>query len=205
VSSSYTPGAPPASPAAGILSGVGSPLGVVSALPGAVYIDTAGTNGAWQWTKQSGAGTSGWVCSVGDTGWINVCSWDAAGSVWQGAALLHPDWKPRTGQAGYFYLRRNGNQVFATATNLAVATAGSAQPIIVGGPPAGFTSPASTSTAVARYTSANAASLLYLTSGLSRGSNIGTAVDDYLVTVLTSWITRDAWPTALPGPVAITA
>lgn len=58
--------------AAGGGSGTGSPEGVVTASPGAVYIDTAGTNGAWQWLKTAGTGTTGWTVVHGDTGWRSL-------------------------------------------------------------------------------------------------------------------------------------
>lgn len=49
----------------GALRGQGSPLGVVSAPPGTVYIDTVGTLGAWEWIKTTGTGTAGWVVKHG--------------------------------------------------------------------------------------------------------------------------------------------
>ena len=53
----------------GGVTGTGFPEGVVTAPPGTQYIDTAGTNGAWVWTKTSGVGNTGWTVTVGDTGW----------------------------------------------------------------------------------------------------------------------------------------
>jgi hypothetical protein len=58
--------------AANFLQGTGSPLGVVSANVGAIYVDTASTMGASTWQKMSGTGTSGWVVTVGDTGVRNM-------------------------------------------------------------------------------------------------------------------------------------
>lgn len=57
-----------------IRTGTGFPNGVVSAPVGSTYIDTAATNGAIEWKKATGTGNTGWVVSVGDTGWRNVTS-----------------------------------------------------------------------------------------------------------------------------------
>lgn len=54
--------------AATILTGTGSPEGVVTANVGRKYIDTAKTNGAREWIKDSGTGNTGWIVTVGDTG-----------------------------------------------------------------------------------------------------------------------------------------
>lgn len=54
------------------LRGVGFPQGVVSAPVGSTYIDTNATNGAIEWKKATGSSTTGWVVSVGDTGWRDV-------------------------------------------------------------------------------------------------------------------------------------
>lgn len=43
-----------------IVSGSGSPSGVVSAPPGSLYINSAGGAGATFWVKQTGTGNSGW-------------------------------------------------------------------------------------------------------------------------------------------------
>jgi hypothetical protein len=59
---------------ANFMQGVGSPLGVVTASPGAIYVDTASTLGASQWQKITGTGTTGWVVTVGDTGWRNMAT-----------------------------------------------------------------------------------------------------------------------------------
>lgn len=54
------------------LRGQGFPDGVVSAPPGTVYVDTTGKSGAWVWLKKSGAGSTGWFVTTGDTGWRNL-------------------------------------------------------------------------------------------------------------------------------------
>lgn len=43
------------------LEGSGSPEGVITAEPRALYMDTAGTAGSILYIKQSGTGNTGWV------------------------------------------------------------------------------------------------------------------------------------------------
>ena len=45
------------------------PNGRVTAPIGTTYVDTAVTNGALKWIKQSGSGNTGWKVLIGDTGW----------------------------------------------------------------------------------------------------------------------------------------
>lgn len=42
-----------------VLSGSGSPMGVVKASPGCLYVNTAGGAGATLWVKESGVNTTG--------------------------------------------------------------------------------------------------------------------------------------------------
>lgn len=87
------------------ISGTGFPNGVVSATVGSTYIDRAATNGAIEWKKATGAGNTGWVVSVGDTGWRN-CN-----------ALLGVFWNT----TGAFRLRRIGDVVYVRIADLSVA------------------------------------------------------------------------------------
>lgn len=57
-------------------SGTGSPEGSVTATVGARYYDTADTNGAILWVKESGSGNTGWRVVWGDTGWRSVLKAD---------------------------------------------------------------------------------------------------------------------------------
>lgn len=50
----------------------GMPNGRVSAPIGTTYVDTAVTNGALKWIKESGDGDRGWKVLIGDTGWRNL-------------------------------------------------------------------------------------------------------------------------------------
>jgi hypothetical protein len=42
-------------------TGTGSPNGVVTSPPGAIYLNQAGGAGATLWVKESGSGASGWI------------------------------------------------------------------------------------------------------------------------------------------------
>lgn len=54
------------------IHGTGMPNGRVSAPIGTTYVDTAVTNGALKWIKESGDGNTGWKVFMGDTGWRNI-------------------------------------------------------------------------------------------------------------------------------------
>ena len=58
------------------IHGTGMPNGRVSAPIGTTYVDTAVTNGALKWIKESGDGDRGWKVFTGDTGWrtLNIVS-----------------------------------------------------------------------------------------------------------------------------------
>ena len=54
------------------IHGTGMPNGRVTAPIGTTYVDTAVTNGALKWIKESGDGNTGWKVFTGDTGWRNL-------------------------------------------------------------------------------------------------------------------------------------
>ena len=54
------------------IHGTGMPNGKVTAPIGTTYVDTAVTNGALKWIKESGDGDRGWKVFTGDTGWRNL-------------------------------------------------------------------------------------------------------------------------------------
>ena len=58
------------------IHGTGMPNGRVTAPIGTTYVDTAVTNGALKWIKESGDGDRGWKVLIGDTGWrtLNIVS-----------------------------------------------------------------------------------------------------------------------------------
>ena len=183
--------------------GSGSPEGVVTAPVGTIYTDNAATNGAVEWTKQSGAGNTGWVVTNGDTGWRRLVNWDAAGVQTIGA--LHADWKPRATVGGYINIRRVSGLVQCKFTNVAVAVAGTANAMFP--VPAGFQADASSIThgaIVPRFNSVNGAIIMHMTFALARGSNVTLSLDDYIIQAFLQWPTTDPWPSgALPGQASI--
>lgn len=62
------------------IHGTGMPNGNVVAPIGTTYVDTAVTNGALKWIKQSGAGNTGWKVLIGDTGWRTLKSVSRVGN-----------------------------------------------------------------------------------------------------------------------------
>ena len=58
------------------IHGTGMPNGRVTAPIGTTYVDTAVTNGALKWIKESGDRDRGWKVLIGDTGWrtLNIVS-----------------------------------------------------------------------------------------------------------------------------------
>ena len=62
------------------IHGTGIPNGKVTAPVGTTYVDTAVTNGALKWIKQSGTGNTGWKVLIGDTGWRTLNSVSRAGN-----------------------------------------------------------------------------------------------------------------------------
>lgn len=54
------------------IHGTGMPNGKVTAPVGTTYVDTAVTNGALKWIKQTGDDNTGWKVIHGDTGWVLV-------------------------------------------------------------------------------------------------------------------------------------
>ena len=62
------------------IHGTGMPNGRVTAPIGTTYVDTAVTNGALKWIKESGNGDRGWKILIGDTGWRTLNSLSRLGS-----------------------------------------------------------------------------------------------------------------------------
>ena len=62
------------------IHGTGMPNGRVTAPVGTTYVDTAVTNGALKWIKESRNGNTGWKVLIGDTGWRTLNSLSRLGS-----------------------------------------------------------------------------------------------------------------------------
>ncbi|HNV12196.1 MAG TPA: hypothetical protein PKN27_12800, partial [Propionibacteriaceae bacterium] len=169
--------------------GTGSPEGVVTAVVGTYYTDTAGTNGAWRWLKKSGTGNTGWDVVVGDTGWRRF------------STLLN-------GWTGALDVRRVGSAVnlrtgYPGMDGSAATTSTPINPSVTIG--SGFAPPSG----IAEYRL-----LWFKQSGAVVGSgyfywnggsgqitlpSFGTVNDKFSLFTGTSYITNDAWPTTLPG------
>ena len=158
------------------LRGTGMPNGVVTASPGTYYTDTAGTNGAWRWLKESGTGNTGWTVVYGDTGWRNLSSIFVNG--WIGVVRVR--------------------RVRATVTLLLdFVRSGTAVEVVT--LPSGFTPSVNLKFTV---TGGGAAQLIYLSwSGVLSKAN--TAHNGPTGGGETwSFLTTDPWPTTLPGTPA---
>ena len=75
-----TPGGTPGQVSEYEIHGTGMPNGKVTAPIGTTYVDTAVTNGALKWIKQSGTGNTGWKVLIGDTGWRTLNSVSRVGN-----------------------------------------------------------------------------------------------------------------------------
>jgi hypothetical protein len=161
------------------LQGTGSPNGVVTAVVGSMYTDTAATNGAIRWIKATGSGNTGWRVEYGDTGWREI-----------GSVLLNGF------TATSVKIRRFGDQVSITIFALDGSSSTGTTLYTL---PTGFASDSRIrQTWMARLSSDQTpnAAITYLsnTIGLYSSATLitsGRGTIDYLTT--------DTWPTTLPG------
>jgi hypothetical protein len=168
--------------AANFLQGTGSPLGVVSANVGAIYVDTASTMGASQWQKMSGTGTSGWVVTVGDTGLRSVTSPSGAIS------------------GSYTKVQRIGSMV---SLSINISLADSTPSTTIWAFAAGFLPHNS---ALYEYQSrrygASGGTLNFVVNGTSIGTSGAFSGAGGNVNFSYVYMTRDPWPASLPGTAA---
>lgn len=187
---------PPGNPTQYDLRGSGFPT--VSAPVGTRYTDTSATNGAIEWIKAMGSGTTGWQVSYGDTGWRNI------------AGLMDSGWSA-IGGSEYLRLRRVGAEVFLAGRIARVAAGGniSGLNILLAPVPSGFITstpyipmgPASTNNsgivgsigAYANYDSVHVGYFQNPTLQYTAGQTIS---------VSAGWTTANPWPTTLPGTAA---
>jgi hypothetical protein len=162
------------------LQGTGSPNGVVTAVVGSMYTDTAATNGAIRWIKATGSGNTGWRVEYGDTGWREI-----------GSVLLNGF------TATSVKIRRFGNQVSITIFALDGSSSTGTTLYTL---PTGFASDSRIrQTWMGRSSSdqtPNSAITYYSNTILLDPTSItsGRGTIDYLTT--------DTWPTTLPGTAA---
>ena len=164
-----------------VMSGTGSPEGVVTAPVGSTWTDTAATTGAIQWIKATGTGNTGWVVQYGDTGQRNL----AAETMSNGWAIA----------SSTFRLRRIGSLV---ALSIAV-TKTSATTDVVYTLPTGFL-PVSSIYAVSTSATDDYADASVSSGGLVILSRTYMNVATHYLSM--TWQTSDAWPTSLPGSAA---
>lgn len=162
--------------------GTGSPQGVVTAVVGSTYVDTAATTGAIRWIKATGTGNTGWVVEYGDTGRRVLATGDitAATNV--------------TATTSGFWLRRIGNTVTATLALTAGATIPSDTAwcnVAAGFRPTATLWGTSGYGLAAAWTLAAAGNFVVYTS---------VAAGAFRVSL--SYLTTDAWPASLPGSAA---
>ncbi len=85
-----------------LFEGDGQPQGNIAAPIGSRYVDTAGTAGAVEWLKATGAANSntGWILLAGDTGWRNVSAMVDR----RGTAVIYSAFLRRVGSVVDMYL-----------------------------------------------------------------------------------------------------
>ena len=187
-----------------IMSGTGSPEGVVSAPVGSTYIDTAATTGAIKWAKASGTGNTGWVVEYGDTGWRLCVVADT--TVFTNATYNSAN--PNS----FVYVRRAGSRVewkfYAGSSPTFATNYANIFTMPTGFRPLSFTSPGNgttgpwvtlfdgsggTITTRTLYQSSSTAGVWVSAGTWQSGvAYMGTA----------TYSTTDAWPTSLPGSAA---
>ena len=158
-----------------VMSGTGSPQGVVTAPVGSTWIDTSATTGAVQWIKASGTGNTGWKVQYGDTGWRAV-----------GANLIN-GWT-----ATHLRVRRVGETVSWSGYNINGTAATSDTFINL---PSGFEAVFSVGLPVINYGGT------YYTANMVAGTAARASITTGTVFQVT-YMTASAWPSSLPGSVA---
>lgn len=178
------------------ISGVGSPVGVVTAAVGTRYVDTAATLGAIEWIKATGTGSGGWAVVHGDTGWRDVNSLVDAG--WRTVAS-------GGSSSRKFLIRRIGNRGFANILIDRTASGdnfGSALPLLT--LPAGFSNAGYTALGAAVAGSGARPGIIATTGSVgalvanSPGAAGTWTAGQYLAAEI-SWHIDQPWPTVLPG------
>ena len=186
------------------IHGTGMPNGRVSAPIGTTYVDTAVTNGALKWIKESGDGNRGWKVLIGDTGWRTLNSVSRAGNSFIKIRRVNNLVTYQFGglQWGWFGVgRRNGPGYIAHGSS---GDRG-AKVLPVGGIPEGFRSEASL--VGSTFDDGGRPYGVWYLGGQSDSNymqftfneNIPTDRDigDIRVSAV-SYITEDEWPTVLP-------
>jgi hypothetical protein len=183
----------------GIITGTGSPEGVVTAPVGSMYTDTDATNGAIRWIKATGVGNTGWRVEYGDTGWRNI-----VGSIYAGPSLA-----ANFPTVNALYMRRVGMEVTfrfrGDATGGALvglnAVAEMAVDLPVGWRSLEYASlgsgKAGQSATLVSTSTLNVLSLVSSEPPISPATT--SAWKNTYFAIVADYITNDAWPTTLIG------
>ncbi|BCT75526.1 hypothetical protein SCMU_13680 [Sinomonas cyclohexanicum] len=159
-------------------TGTGSPVGAITpASAGRIYLDTAGTNGAWRWMS-TGTTNTAWTVVYGDTGWRLLPITDGVTGV-------------------TFAIRRvNGTVDFESVwnSNSAAETA-----IVI---PAGFNPHMIAGNTYLRFTGGRfgiSTTPFYVIPGQKIGTGATGLTDSHYNG---TWTAAEQWPTTLPGTPA---
>jgi len=164
-----------------IMSGTGSPEGVVTAPVGSQWTDTAATTGAVKWIKATGTGNTGWVVEYGDTGQRNLEA-ESLSNSWALASSI-------------FRLRRIGATVgLSIGVDKTSATGDDVYTL-----PSGFR-PVSTTYGISSSATDDYAHMVVTSGGVISFSRTYMHVAAHYLSM--SFQTSDAWPTSLPGSAA---
>ena len=168
-----------------VMSGTGSPEGVVTAPVGSMWTDEAATTGAIKWIKVSGTGNTGWVVEYGDTGWRDV------------SALLVVD-ATRT-DAEFPRVRRVKETIVFQGVWRNSGTPFRSQLLTL---PVGFRPTLGLYVHVP-YDDAVTAHYRNFKAGANGSLSYGgPAMDGSNFEYYATWVTNEAWPSSLPGSAA---
>lgn len=165
-----------------IMSGTGSPEGVVTAPVGSIWFQTDSTVGVSHWRKASGTGNTGWVVMAGDTGWRDVS-----------ADILN-------GWTGTVKLRRVNERVMVQALAM---NADAATNVAYLSLPTGFVADTSDGYVGSAYNTSTNATLYHIigSTGALRLPYTSLSAGQTARGNMT-WTTAQSWPSSLPGSAA---
>ena len=186
------------------IHGTGMPNGQVEAPIGTTYVDTAVTNGALKWIKQSGSGNTGWKVLIGDTGWRTLNSVSRAGNSFIKIRRVNNLVTYQFGglQWGWFGVNRRNGPDFVRHNSSGDKGAKVLRP---GGIPTGFRSEASLIGGI--YNDAGKPYGIWYLGGVADSNFIQFTFNDPIPTdkdigdirvSAISYLTNEDWPTTLP-------
>ena len=186
------------------IHGTGMPNGQVEAPIGTTYVDTAVTNGALKWIKQSGSGNTGWKVLIGDTGWRTLNSVSRAGNSFIKIRRVNNLVTYQFGglQWGWFGVNRRNGPDFVRHNSSGDKGAKVLRP---GGIPTGFRSEASLIGGI--YNDAGKPYGIWYLGGVTDSNFIQFTFNDPIPTdkdigdirvSAISYLTNEDWPTTLP-------